>query len=185
MNTPISSHTNTKHSYIEELNNKASTTQKSHIYFLPRETPTHINTINTTLSTRLLSSRTNTQLRDSHLSPLEATTEQAAVSNADKVPLLGYPGPLFKTRPAHNIQSQDNNTIRPVPRIINKSQDNNTIRPVPCIMYNPQTITLSAIYTLNVRSLRIYCISSIFRLVYCFAVTWQPQILIPANLNTQ
>ena len=108
MNTRISSHTTTKHSYIEELNNKASTTKKSRIYFLPRETPIHINTINTTLyvpETRLLSSRTNTQLRDSHLAPLEATTSQAAVSNADSMLLLDYPGPLFKTRPVHNIQT--------------------------------------------------------------------------------
>ena len=108
MNTPIYSYTTTKHSYIEGLNNKASTRKKSRISLLPRETPIYINTINTTLyvpETRPLSSRTNTQLPDSHLSPLEATTSQAAVSNADSMPLLGYPGPLFKTRPAHDIQS--------------------------------------------------------------------------------
>ena len=105
MNTHIYSYTTTKHSYIEELNNKASTTKKSRISLLPRETPIYINTSNTTLyvrETRLLSSRTNTQLPDSHLSPLEATTSQAVVSNDDIMPLLGYPGPLFKTRPAHD-----------------------------------------------------------------------------------
>ena len=78
-------------------------------YFLTPPGDTDISTLSTQLfyvpETRPLSSRTNTQLRDSHLSPLEATTSQVAVCSADSMPLLGYPGPLFKTRPAHNIQS--------------------------------------------------------------------------------
>ena len=107
MNTPIYSCTTTEHSYTEEFNNKASK-EISYLLTPPVDSDIYINTINTTLyvpETRPLYSRTNTQLRDSHLSPLDATTSQAAVSSADSMSLLGYPGPLFKTRPAHNIQS--------------------------------------------------------------------------------
>ena len=106
----MSSNTFTTHSYVEESYNDSLTTKNSRIYIIPRKTLVHVyqHCINTTLyapETRPLSSRINAQLRDSPLSPPEATTCQAAVSNADKVPLLGYPEPLFTTRPAHNIQT--------------------------------------------------------------------------------
>ena len=77
--------------------------------------------------TRPLSSKPNTQQPGSHLSPLEVPTGLAGISNADSMPLPGYPGHCLRLVPRTIHKPQYNNTIRPVPLTIYKPQDNNYI----------------------------------------------------------